>query len=109
MATAKKQVRKADIIIVHGPQGCGKTTNMYRIADYFGANVIRDEQCCSEWPCPLSLRKHQRVLYLCQQGQMSDKNTLTRIGRYVAEGWVVRAVPFKELPPEVISGDAKSK
>lgn len=109
MATAKKQVRKADIIIVYGPQGCGKTTNMYRIAEYFGANVIRDEQCCSEWPCPLSLRKDQRVLYLCEQGQMLDKDTLYRMGRYVAEGWVIRAIPFDQLPAEVVNVDAESK
>ena len=100
---------KPDIVIVHGPKGCGKTRNMYRIANYFGMNVIRDGQCCSEGPCPISLRKSQRVLYLCTKEEMLDPRTIERMGRYVAEGWVIRAIAYDQLPKSVAIPAAETR
>jgi hypothetical protein len=30
-------------VVVHGPQGCGKTSNAESLAEYFGCSVVFDE------------------------------------------------------------------
>lgn len=95
--TKEGGMRQYDIVIVFGPQGCGKTHNMYRIAEHYGMNVIRDE-CAGEWPCPLSLRETQRVLYLCQPQALDYEF----IERAIVEGYSMLIIPFDKLSAEVL-------
>lgn len=87
-----------DIVMVHGPQGCGKTTNMYRIAEHYGMTTIRDD-CQGEWPCPITLQGKQYVLYLT-----SDLD-YEWIGRAVAVGFRVLVIAFDKLPEGVVKAD----
>lgn len=82
-----------DIVVVYGPQGCGKTHNAHAIAEHYGMDTIRDG-CSGEWPCPLSLRETQRVLYLCQDPALDYE----WIGRVVVEGYRILVIAYDDVP-----------
>lgn len=39
-------------VVIHGPQGCGKTINGHRLARHFGLKHVVDD--CEQWNKPLA-------------------------------------------------------
>ena len=70
-------------IIIHGPQGCGKTRSAERLRKYFGMDEICDDEMD---PYPLTIAqqtefKAGKVLYLTSIAP-KDKDYDTRWGDY---------------------------
>lgn len=76
----------APTVIVHGPQGCGKTRNAQALRQHFGCTAVRDEgdECNHRGPMAL------------QPGAL---HLMCELPRSVPAG--VRVVPFDEAMRQV--------
>ncbi len=80
-----------DIVIVYG-EGAPEIEpkGQIAIAEHYGANIIRGNM--GEWPCPLSLRDEQRVIYLQKTPEFEW------VGRIIKEGYTPTVIHIDNLP-----------